>query len=441
MYLADGSMSSFLAGDLDQAERLAAAAYALGERTGNWFATCESLDTMAGVHQSRGRPAEALDHARRSVALSSGRMASTGGRPMPHLHLASALVDLDRLDDDLAIATGLDLCHRDRSEGQIAWYLGFRALVRFLSGRWDQARDDARATLDAAEASGAFVTQPLGWGILAVVEAFRGNDAAARAVLDVPGSHRLGVFGGFAEDWVLLARGAVSHDVRTQYQAFQEAWFHSRQQPWFITWRITAPVLVRTALLNDDRHTAEMVTVQAAEGARLCGGLPSAAGTALRCEALLRSDPEAMDAAVEAYAESGRPFSQAHACFDAARLWVAVGETGKGLRHLATAAELYTGMRATPWMARVGRMIAELSGPGPAPPRPDPMATLTRAERAVAQLAAEGMTNPEIAAELVLSARTVQTHLSHVYVKLGLSSRVQLARLAASGDGPAVGAD
>lgn len=45
------------------------------------------------------------------------------------------------------------------------------------------------------------------------------------------------------------------------------------------------------------------------------------------------------------------------------------------------------------------------------------------------------------AAELFVSARRVQTHLSHVYAKLGLSSRVQLARLAASGDGPPRGAD
>jgi predicted ATPase/DNA-binding CsgD family transcriptional regulator len=57
--------------------------------------------------------------------------------------------------------------------------------------------------------------------------------------------------------------------------------------------------------------------------------------------------------------------------------------------------------------------------------------SLTRAERDVARLVAEGLANKEIAARLFISPRTVQTHLTHMYRKLGITSRVQLARQAA----------
>jgi DNA-binding CsgD family transcriptional regulator len=53
---------------------------------------------------------------------------------------------------------------------------------------------------------------------------------------------------------------------------------------------------------------------------------------------------------------------------------------------------------------------------------------LTSAERRVAALVAEGRTNREVAAVLFVGERTVETHLSHVYAKLGVRSRAELAR-------------
>ena len=58
-------------------------------------------------------------------------------------------------------------------------------------------------------------------------------------------------------------------------------------------------------------------------------------------------------------------------------------------------------------------------------------ASLTPAELDVARLVAEGLANKDIATRLFVSPRTVHSHLSHIYSKLGMSSRVQLAQAAA----------
>ena len=58
-------------------------------------------------------------------------------------------------------------------------------------------------------------------------------------------------------------------------------------------------------------------------------------------------------------------------------------------------------------------------------------ASLTRAELDVVRLVSEGLGNKDVAARLFVSPRTVQAHLTHIYTKLGLASRVQLAQEAA----------
>jgi DNA-binding CsgD family transcriptional regulator len=58
-------------------------------------------------------------------------------------------------------------------------------------------------------------------------------------------------------------------------------------------------------------------------------------------------------------------------------------------------------------------------------------ASLTPAERDVIRLVSEGLGNKDIAGRLFVSPRTVQSHLTHVYTKLGLSSRVHLVQEAA----------
>ncbi len=80
------------------------------------------------------------------------------------------------------------------------------------------------------------------------------------------------------------------------------------------------------------------------------------------------------------------------------------------------------------WLASTARRELELAR-GRRSAGPEQRLTLTVAERQVAALAADGLTNLEIARQLGVSARTVETHLGHVLAKLGISSRRELARM------------
>ena len=88
---------------------------------------------------------------------------------------------------------------------------------------------------------------------------------------------------------------------------------------------------------------------------------------------------------------------------------------------LAEAAAVFEALGATPWVARTQDELGRLGGRRPADDE------LTGAERRVAALAAAGLRNREIAARLVIDVRTVETHLSRTYRKLGVRSRSELA--------------
>ncbi|MEV6815598.1 AAA family ATPase [Micromonospora sp. NPDC051296] len=92
---------------------------------------------------------------------------------------------------------------------------------------------------------------------------------------------------------------------------------------------------------------------------------------------------------------------------------------------LRAAAATFDALGATAW---ADRSRAELRASGESLRRPG-TAGLTPQETQIARLAAEGLSNQQIADRLVLSPRTVTTHLSRIYPKLGIRSRVELARV------------
>ena len=117
-------------------------------------------------------------------------------------------------------------------------------------------------------------------------------------------------------------------------------------------------------------------------------------------------------------------------CEDAARLLESTARRDEALDLLDEAATIHADIGAEADRARVENALRDLGARRRqrAPSRPSfGWASLTPMETEVSQLVAEGLTNPEIGVRLYISRRTVETHLSHVFTKLGLIGRTQLA--------------
>jgi DNA-binding CsgD family transcriptional regulator len=109
--------------------------------------------------------------------------------------------------------------------------------------------------------------------------------------------------------------------------------------------------------------------------------------------------------------------------------WQCARGAPEGPALLEAALRAYGAMSASRDIARVTRWMRQYDVPVPYPWRGGRRAygpDLSRREREVARLAADGRTNRQIAAELFLSPRTVETHMSHALRKLGLRSRDDL---------------
>jgi DNA-binding CsgD family transcriptional regulator len=158
---------------------------------------------------------------------------------------------------------------------------------------------------------------------------------------------------------------------------------------------------------------------------------PHALSLAYRCRGLL-ADHDAFDTefetALEHDEELPRPLERArtHLCWGE-RLRRAKRRT-EARRKLNAACEELDRLGSTLWARRAQ---AELAATGQRRRRRDPSTrgVLTPKERAIAELVAEGLSNKEIAVSLFVSTNTIETHLRHIFQKLDLRSRVDLARV------------
>ena len=104
----------------------------------------------------------------------------------------------------------------------------------------------------------------------------------------------------------------------------------------------------------------------------------------------------------------------------------AQGNAARRRRRLRAARDRLAGLRARPYLERCEREIAAC-GLTPAKHSDFDPSKLTAQETAVARLVALGMGNRQVAAELFISIKTVQFHLTHIYAKLDISTRAELA--------------
>ncbi len=193
-----------------------------------------------------------------------------------------------------------------------------------------------------------------------------------------------------------------------------------------------AVLLVRGALAaGENSRAAEL----AAETEQLVATRPgdgdlAAAGAHVR--GLLDADPAALEWAAMTY---GTPHARAWATEDAGLAWAQHGERANAVARLRRAHELYEALGAEESMARVRSRLraAEIRVRHWAQAERPPFGweSLTDTERRIADLVAQGLSNRQVAAQMFLSVHTIAFHLRRVYCKLDVTSRVQLARLAA----------
>ena len=191
---------------------------------------------------------------------------------------------------------------------------------------------------------------------------------------------------------------------------------------------------VRLATATGDLSTAQAL---AGHAAALAAGseIPHRQANALYCRGLLDHDAARLLAAAERYDDAGRPLLRAKALEAAAGHFVDAGDRDQARAAFTQAVEVYTALGAA---ADVARLQATFRAHGI---RRGPHAkhrrarsgwdSLTATEIKIAAFVEEGLSNPEIAARLLLSRRTVATHVSHILKKLDVNSRIDIAREAA----------
>jgi DNA-binding CsgD family transcriptional regulator len=177
----------------------------------------------------------------------------------------------------------------------------------------------------------------------------------------------------------------------------------------------------RDALLADLFVCGGAGTVAVSGSARLPLGV--AAATVGRLDDAARH----LRAAVEANDLAGTPPFSAHARYELARVLARrkrAGDRDEAAALAASAATQTERLDMAPLLHKARELSQSLSGTAPGP--------LTRREREVATLVAQGLTNRQVAATLHISERTAESHVQHCLAKLGFGTRTQLAAWVAS---------
>jgi DNA-binding CsgD family transcriptional regulator len=277
-------------------------------------------------------------------------------------------------------------------------------------------------------------TAPLVIATLVECRLARGEVAQARALTDdiVPWQHRAGRLGGVANQTlgdVLAALGDADIAI-PRYEAAGEA-MGDKDDPEDVPWRGSlALALVRTGEIAKAR-TLAVHQVAAARAA----GSPYGEALALRGLSVVADSTERIAVLRSARALlEGQPAARLRAQIDTdlSGLLVLSGATDpdreerieEATRLLIAVESLAFREQLWPLWGRAARLLERL---GHKPGEAEAADTLTQTQRRVAVLARDGMRNREIADLLGVSVKAVEWHLSHVYRKLGIRSRNDLA--------------
>ena len=316
---------------------------------------------------------------------------------------------------------------RQRDDLSAARALHSLAWLELWAGRWELAAGYAERAYDLMTQYGLEV--PWAHLPIAVVAAHRGQLELAREHSERSlklgeeqfGRHtpvHLGTLG-----FVALQSG----DLQTAARWFAEAegvttrlGWHEAARRWWVVDHVEV-------LLVLDRVDDAVRVLEAWAADRRAGDDRTLAHIT-RCRGLVASARGDVTEAAALLEEAVAQHEQAADSFGRARALLALGGVHRRARQkrvaresIAAALAGFEQLGAATWIEKARAELGRIGGRS----REE---GLTAAERRVAALVAQGRTNREVAAALFLGERTVETHLSHVYAKLGVRSRAELAR-------------
>ncbi len=363
----------------------------------------DALANLCGAEYQLERMVDAERHARRGLELA--RVAGRGDvLPWMSQVLSGVLFSTGRLAESATVIEGIVEAARltDNALG-LAGGLVQRGFTALAAGDVGSALSASR---EAASLTQNLAPSPLAaWaaGILcaALIEAGEPREAAHNLIAAaggdelplIPGAYRVNFLEILTRAWLAIER--IPEAEATAELAQQRARRFGLDLSSASAELATAAVLIKT---GQQRLAARHALLAAERADRVGAPITAGAARSLAGRALAAAGEKE-----QALAELERAVSQLSAC--GAKRFVAAAE--RDLR-------------------RLGRPIHRRSRPGER--GAEGLAALTERELEVARLVLDRRTNPEIAGELFLSIKTVESHLRNIFHKLGVNSRVELAR-------------
>ena len=419
-------------GDLDGAAASAEQARSAAAAAADHLTVSVAMTTLARVSESRGHLRDALQITDEAMHLADESPGRLGHRYPIRATRGHILIELGRPEEARsAFGAGMRISEEIGVRWPLLLYQGFLALERFITGEWDDAIAELEASFELADEIQTVVARA--HGILSLISLHRNDLSRAEEAADAAARDLARWGPGYLTTWAAWPRALIQEAGGELGQALATmtgAWDTCARLGLALDYPAVGADLVRLALAAGDigraRDASAAVTEVAARNE-----VPWMTGAALRCRGLIEDDAEILQAAAVACAGGSRPLGLALACEDAGAAFARQGRLDRARPLLDQALGIYERLGAARDLARAE---ATLRGAGIRRGRRGTRgrpqigwASLTPAEHAVAGLVAEGLSNPQIGERLYISHRTVQTHLAHMFAKLDIATRAQLA--------------
>jgi len=414
-------------GRVDAASRVADEALATATEAGDRWGMGWALFVKTIIHGMRGESTMALPLYEQALAVAEGDPELADLRLLVQINQANALGVLDRYDEAIQVAQQVRRsADRAGNVFRLAQVQSVLGELLFDVGKWDDALVEIDLALGVSKDP---MVDCLQHGLAATIRLHRGDPDSERhlsAADDLSDKVGARICRAFA-----LAK-SLQKERDDEPEAALEVLLGGLTE--VADTEETVDLLadaVRLGIATGESTIAKSIAQRAAamgDGS----AAPHRRAVALHCQSLLANDPAGLLEAANAYRAAGRPLPRAQALEAAALALAERGEVAEARNLFTDAYTLYAKLGAEWDLARTQATFRSYGiRRGPRVRHRQARRgweALTPTEVRVAGMVAQGMSNPQIAAQLFLSRRTVQTHVSHILAKLELQSRIDIAR-------------